>query len=335
MSVGSRLVDSFGRAINYLRISVTDVCNLRCVYCMPEFQTHFLPSAEQLTRAEIGRLARLLVGEGIRKIRLTGGEPLARPDIVDIARDLKSLGLPGGLALSTNGVLFPRYAERLLDAGVDRVNISLDGVDAEHFRKLARRDHVDAVLHAIELAVTMPFARVKINSVIVRGLNDDQIVPLALKAKSARVGVRFIEFMPYGDNPWTPEQYMPAEEIRAILERQFTLRPKPRAIEAGPAEEFTVDGFQGTVGFITPISDRFCATCNRMRLSGTGQLKACLFSTGSVDLRAPMRSGASDAELLAVIAQAVRNKEERHPMTPRMIRGELALPARNMNTIGG
>lgn len=329
------LVDSYGRTITYLRISVTDVCNLRCVYCMPEFQTTFLPGENVLTRAEIVRLAALLVGQGIRKIRLTGGEPLARPDIVEIARDVRALGLPSGLALSTNGVLLPRYAEALLAAGVDRVNVSLDGVDAEHFRKMARRDHVEAVLRGFEIAAALPFSELKINSVILRGLNDDQILPLAELARDRRIAVRFIEFMPYGDNPWTPEQYVSVAEIRGILERSLRLVPIPRESEAGPAEEYAVEGFHGTVGFISPISDRFCATCNRMRLSCEGQLKACLFSTGQVDLRTPLRSGASDADLLAIVRDAVRRKEERHPMFPEMVTGRLALPARNMNTIGG
>lgn len=329
------LVDSFGRTITYLRISVTDVCNLRCVYCMPEFQTTFLPSENVLTRAEIVRLARLLVGEGVRKIRLTGGEPLARPDIVEIARDVKALGLPGGLAISTNGVLLPKFAESLLAAGVDRVNVSLDGVDAEHFRKMARRDHVEAVLRGFELAVSLPFSKVKVNSVIIRGLNEDQIVPLAGFARDRRIAVRFIEFMPYGDNEWTPEQYVSIAEIRAALERVFRLTPIPRGSEAGPAEEFAVEGFLGTLGFISPISDRFCASCNRMRLSCEGQLKACLFSTGQVDLRTPLRAGASDGDLLAIVQEAVRRKEERHPMFPGMVTGSLALPTRNMNSIGG
>jgi len=333
--MSSRLIDSFGRAITYLRISVTDVCNLRCVYCMPEFQTTFLPTENVLSRAEIVRLARILVGEGVRKIRLTGGEPLARADIVEIARDVKALGLPGGLAISTNGVLLPKLAEPLLSAGVDRVNVSLDGVDAEHFRKMARRDHVEAVLRGFELAASLPFASLKVNSVIIRNLNDDQIVPLASFARDRRIAVRFIEFMPYGDNDWTPEQYVSIAEIRAVLERSFRLSPVARGPEAGPAEEFTVEGFLGTVGFISPISDRFCASCNRMRLSCEGQLKACLFSTGQVDLRGPLRAGASDAEILAIVHEAVRNKEERHPMFPGMTTGALALPTRNMNTIGG
>jgi len=329
------LVDSFGRVITYLRISVTDVCNLRCVYCMPEFQTTFLPTENVLTREEIVRLAALLVSRGIRKIRLTGGEPLARADIVEIARDVKALGLPSGLAISTNGVLLPRYAEALLAAGVDRVNVSLDGVDAEHFRKMARRDHVDAVLRGFELAASLPFAHVKVNSVIIRGLNDDQILPLAGFARDRRIAVRFIEFMPYGDNEWTPEQYMPIAEIRARLESSLRLTPLARGSEAGPAEEYAIEGYEGTVGFISPISDRFCATCNRMRLSCEGQLKACLFSTGQVDLRTPMRAGASDADLLAIVDEAVRRKEERHPMFPEMVPGRLALPTRNMNSIGG
>jgi GTP 3',8-cyclase len=333
--VSGSLLDSYGRAVSYLRISVTDVCNLRCVYCMPESQMRFAPSSELLTREEIVRLARLFVGWGVRKIRLTGGEPLARPDVVEIARDLSRLGLPGGLALSTNGVLFARMAGELFRAGIDRVNISLDAVEAEHFRKMARREHLPAVLEAVETALALPFRRVKVNTVVVRGWNDDQILPLARLARDRRLAVRFIEYMPYGDNPWRAEESMPVAEMRSILERELSLSPLPPGEDAGPAEEFAVEGFSGTIGFISPISDRFCARCNRVRLTSKGELKACLFSTGGVDLRGPLRAGASDGDLAAIVRRAVWGKEERHPLFPGMSPAALALPTRNMNTIGG
>jgi molybdenum cofactor biosynthesis protein A len=333
--VTARLFDSFGRGVSYLRISVTDVCNLRCVYCMPESQTRFAPTADLLTREEIVRLCRLLVGEGVRKIRLTGGEPLARPDIVEIAADLAALGLPGGLALSTNGVLFSRCAIALRAAGVDRVNISLDVVDAEHFRKMTHRDRFEDVLSAVDLALSMGFPKVKVNAVIVRGWNDDQLLPLARIARRHPVSVRFMEYMPYGENPWKPEDHVPVAEMRVRIEAEHRLRELPRGPDAGPAREYSVEGFVGSIGFISPISNQFCAGCNRIRLTSQGRLQACLFGSEGADLREPMRSGAADDAILAAVRRAVWRKEERHPLFPGMSPAALALPTRNMNTIGG
>lgn len=331
----ARLFDSFGRGVSYLRVSVTDACNLRCVYCMPESQTRFTPTADLLTREEIVRLCRILVGEGVRKIRLTGGEPLARPDIVEIAADLATLGLPGGLAISTNGVLLSRCAIALRAAGVDRVNISLDTVDAEHFRKMTRRDRFEDVLSAIEVALSTGFSKVKVNAVIIRGWNDDQVLPLAQIARSQPVSVRFMEYMPYGENTWNPEDHVPVAEMRARIEAEHSLRELPRGPDAGPAQEYSVEGFLGAIGFISPISNRFCASCNRIRLTSQGRLQACLFGSEGADLREPMRAGASDDAILAAVRRAVWKKEERHPMFTGMTPATLALPTRNMNTIGG
>ncbi len=333
------LIDGHGRRINYVRISVTDRCNLRCVYCMPESQA-FRPLAHLMTREEIRRAARLLAGFGITKVRVTGGEPTTRPDLVGIVRDLSEIGFPAGIALSTNGVLFPRMAHDLLAAGLTRVNVSLDAAEAEHFRKMTRRDHLKPVLDSIDLALALPFDKVKINAVVIRGLNDDQILPLAAMTREKNLGVRFIEFMPFGDNDWRDADWIGWAEVRDRLTAAgFTLTPFEKEIVAGPADEYRVTGplgeHRGTIGFITPISDRFCDTCNRMRLTQDGFLKGCLFGHNDVDLLRPMRSGATEEDLAALVERAAAVKEERHPMFVGMRKNMLPLHARNMSEIGG
>lgn len=333
------LVDGHGRRITYVRISVTDRCNLRCVYCMPEDQK-FRPMPHLLTREEIARTARLLASLGVTKVRITGGEPTTRPDLVAIVSDLRDIGFPGGIALSTNGVLFPRMAHDLLAAGLTKVNLSLDSAEAEHFRKMARRDHFEPVLRAIELALTLPFDSVKINAVVIRGMNDDQILPLAAMTFAKDLSVRFIEFMPFGNNDWKDADFVSWEETRdRLLAAGYELTPIARTFVAGPADEYSVKSplgaHRGSLGFITPISDRFCDTCNRMRVTQDGFLKGCLFGHRDVDLLSPMRQGASDEELLALVRRAAEVKEERHPMFVGMEKGLLPLHARNMSEIGG
>lgn len=343
----SVLVDGHGRRVTYVRISVTDRCNLRCVYCMPEDQK-FRPLPHLLTREEIVRAARLLRGLGVTKVRLTGGEPTTRPDLVEIVREVARIGFPDGIALSTNGVLFPRMARALLDAGLSRVNISLDAAEAEHFARMARRDHFQPVRESIELALSLPFQAVKLNAVVVRGLNDDQVVPLVSLTREKALGVRFIEFMPFGDNGWKQSDWIGWKEIRdRIVAAGFELTAVDRELLAGPAEEYRVSSWlpgpgegvrtehRGRVGFITPISDRFCDTCNRMRLTQDGLLKGCLFGHNDVDLRSPMRSGATDADLVAAIRHAAAVKEERHPMFVGMTKAGLPLHPRNMSEVGG
>jgi cyclic pyranopterin phosphate synthase len=342
-----RLIDGHGRAITYVRISITDRCNLRCVYCMPEDQT-FRPLPHLMTRDEIRRAARLLQSFGVSKVRLTGGEPTTRPDLVDIVSDLHTIGFPGGIALSTNGVLFPKMAHALVSAGLDRVNISLDAVEAEHFRKLTRRDHLQPVLNGIELALTLPFESVKVNVVVLRGFNDDQVLPLAALTRDRRLAVRFIEFMPFGDNGWTEKEWVGWEEVyEKLVTAGYLLTPVARTPVSGPAEEYHVESLTegpegpirrrhlGAVGFITPISDRFCDSCNRMRLTQDGFLKGCLFGQNDVDLLKPMRAGASDEDLSKLIQHAAAIKEERHPMFVGMSKATLPLHGRNMSEIGG
>lgn len=341
------LVDSHGRQVTYVRISVTDRCNLRCVYCMPEEQK-FRAAPHLMTRGEIARAARLLRGFGVTKVRLTGGEPTTRPDLAAIVRDLSAIGFPSGIALSTNGVLFPRMAHDLLAAGLTRVNISLDAAEAEHFRKMARRDHFRPVMDSIELALSLPFESVKLNAVVIRGFNDGEVLPLTAMTKDRSLSVRFIEFMPYGDNAWKQNDWIGWEEIRdRILSAGYELTPVHKGPVEGPADEFRVasasgrDGerdrveHRGRVGFIAPVSDRFCDTCNRMRLTQDGFLKGCLFGHHDVDLLQPMRQGATEQELSALVLEAARAKEERHPMFVGMEKRRLPLQSRNMSEVGG
>ncbi len=333
------LIDGHGRRITYVRISVTDRCNLRCVYCMPEDQK-FRPLPHLMAREEIRRAASLLASFGIRKVRITGGEPTTRPDLVEIVRDMAAIGLPGGIALSTNGVLFPRMAHDLLAAGLTKVNVSLDAAEAEHFRKMARRDHFEPVMRSIELALSLPFDSVKINAVVIRGLNDDQILPLAAMTKDRRLGVRFIEFMPFGNNDWKETDWIGWEEVYdRLVAAGYVLTPIQKTLVAGPADEYRVRSplgeHVGTLGFITPISDRFCDTCNRMRLTQDGFLKGCLFGHNDVDLLGPMRAGAGDEDLALLLRRSAAIKEERHPMFVGMSKATLPLHARNMSEIGG
>ncbi len=333
------LIDGHGRRITYVRISVTDRCNLRCVYCMPENQT-FRPLPHLMTREEIRRTADLLASFGVTKVRITGGEPTTRPDLVEIVRDLAAIGFPNGIALSTNGVLFPRMAHDLLAAGLTKVNVSLDAAEAEHFRKMARRDHFQPVLDSIDLALSLPFDSVKINAVIIRGFNDDQILPLAAMTRQKKLGVRFIEFMPFGNNDWKDADWIGWHEVRdRLVAAGYELTLVEKDLVAGPADEYRVRGplgeHVGTIGFITPVSDRFCDTCNRMRLTQDGFLKGCLFGHNDVDLLRPLRAGASDEELAAVVERAAAVKEERHPMFVGMRKNMLPLHARNMSEIGG
>jgi cyclic pyranopterin phosphate synthase len=333
------LVDGHGRRITYARISVTDRCNLRCVYCMPEDQT-FRPLPHLMTREEIARAAHLLSALGVTKVRLTGGEPTTRPDLAGIVADLAAIGFPGGIALSTNGVLFPRVARDLLAAGLTRVNISLDAAEAEHFRKMSRRDHFEPVTESIRLALELPFDRVKLNAVVIRGFNDGEVVKLAAWTADRDLSVRFIEFMPFGDNAWKAEEFVGWEEMKGWLEAAgYVLTPLEKGPVSGPADEYRVSSaageHRGTVGFITPVSDRFCDTCNRMRLTQDGFLKGCLFGHRDVDLLRPMRRGASEEELLSLVREAALVKEEKHPMFLGMSKASLPLHSRNMSEVGG
>lgn len=306
------LEDPFARRVSYLRVSVTDACNLRCVYCMPAEGRPREPKAPPPARSELDRLVSLLVLLGVRKVRVTGGEPTTRPDLVEIVRDLGRHRLPGGLALSTNGVRFAPLAADLRRAGLTGVNFSLDAVTEEGFLRMSRRERLGDVLEALDVALSLEFRFVKVNAVVMRGWNDGEVDGLVDLARRRPVEVRFIELMPFEASGWDPARLVPGSEIRALVERTDPLEPLPRGDHSGPARVFTSAGWAGRIGFVSPMSDGFCGGCNRVRLTSEGRLRACLFAGGEVDLLGPLRAGAGDDELAALVRQAVALKVPSH-----------------------
>jgi GTP 3',8-cyclase len=276
---GDRLIDSFGRVHDNLRISVTDRCNLRCTYCMPEDVT-FLPKDELLKFEEIARFVRVAVGLGLTKIRLTGGEPLLRRDLHILVAML--VGIPGltDIGLTTNGLLLRSQAQSLYDAGLRRLNVSLDTLDPERFRALARRDGVEQVVDGLLAARRVGFQRIKVNAIAIRGSTEEDVVPLAHFARENGFDLRFIEYMPIGAEPWEREKMLPASEILEMLEVEFgPLAPAHDYDPHAPAMEFAYADGRGRVGMIASVSRPFCRQCNRLRLTAEGKVRNCLRST--------------------------------------------------------
>lgn len=325
------LTDTFGRRHTYLRISLTERCNLRCQYCMPEEGVPLKPKDEILTFEEIVRLARLFVAEGVDKLRLTGGEPLVRKDIEALAEQLGALPGLKMLALTTNGLLLPKKLPRLHAAGVNLLNISLDTLRPDRFRHITRRDGLETVQEAIRLALDLGYDPVKINCVVMRGVNDDELADFVAMTADAPVEVRFIEYMPFDGNGWTDRQMMPYAEMIAHLEVRF---PTLERLADGPndtSKTYRVPGFRGRVGFITSMSEHFCSTCNRLRLTADGHLKVCLFGASEVSLRDLLRAGATDDDLRPILHAAVQRKKAAHAGMYEIARTE----NRPMILIGG
>ena len=324
------LVDPFGRTIRDLRISVTDRCNFRCTYCMPEEGMTWLPRSEVLTFEEIERIARLFVERfGVEGIRLTGGEPTVRAHLPVLVSKLAPLG--ADLALTTNGATFRLLADELREAGLRRVNISLDTLDREKFERMTRRDELVRVLDGIEAAKEAGFAPVKINAVVERGVNDDEIVDLARFGREHDVEMRFIEFMPLdGGGGWVDTMVVGQDEIVQRIAEVFPLEQMP-ARGAAPADRWRYLDGGGTVGVIPTVTKPFCGDCDRVRLTADGQFRTCLFETREFDLRALLRGGASDDDLAAEIERAVGTKWAGHQI------GQVTFvkPRRSMSQIGG
>jgi cyclic pyranopterin phosphate synthase len=323
------LVDGFGRVHRDLRISVTDRCNFRCTYCMPEEGMQWLPRDEVLTFEEIERIARLMVERyGVTSIRLTGGEPTVRSHLPVLVAKLAALGVD--LSLTTNGASLGLIAEDLAAAGLRRINISLDSLRPERFTAITRRDSLPAVLDGIEAAIAAGLAPVKINVVLVRGVNDDEVIDFATFGRDRGVTIRFIEWMPLdaGDT-WTGEQVVTQDEIVAAIGAVFPLEPVRRGSE--PAERFRYLDGRGEVGVIASVTKPFCGDCDRVRLTADGQLRSCLFSVDDHDLRRLLRSGGSDADLAAAIEACVAAKQAGHAI------GQVTFirPRRSMSQIGG
>ena len=325
-------IDRNNRVINYLRISLTDRCNLRCAYCMPEEGIRCLPHAEILTYEEILRLARLAVGGGIRKVRLTGGEPLVRKGVVEFVCRLGELEGLEVIGLTTNGVLLADYAEDLRACGVSRINVSLDTLRPDRYARITRRDAFHRVLEGLRAAERAGFKPIKINVVAMRGVNDDEILDFARLSLEKPYHVRFIEFMPVGaENGWTKDRFISTDEIRERIGRLGSLRPLQHRPMDGPAERFVLEGGRGEIGFIGALSHRFCSQCNRLRLTSAGTLRGCLFSDEEIDVKTPLRSGASDEVLSGLIQRAIETKPAGHGsllQSPRKC-------SRPMSTIGG
>lgn len=324
--------DGFGRIIDYLRLSVTDRCNLRCVYCLPEAAARFAPGADLLSDDEIVALAGAFARLGTSKIRLTGGEPLVRPGLAALVRRLRALPGIEDLSLSTNGVLLAGLAVELKEAGLSRVNVSLDTLDPERFSRIARFGSLSSVLAGVEAAVEAGLAPVKLNVVVARGMNDDEIGAFAALTEKKSLHVRFIELMPMGETGFfTPERRVPLGEMMAAA---GPLEPASAApLGHGPARYYRRPAAAGTVGFISALSCGFCDACNRVRLSSNGTLIPCLDGDDGVDLRAPLRSGAGRETLAALIRDAIRAKPESHGMVARASAAEQN--PRYMCSIGG
>jgi cyclic pyranopterin phosphate synthase len=308
------VIDGFGRSIEYLRISVTDRCNFRCVYCMPERGLDWIPRDDVLSAAEIHDVVAQLVPLGLRRIRITGGEPTIRRDVCDIIARVRSIDGVDDIALSTNGVRLEAMAGDLRAAGVSRVNISVDSLRADRIAAIARRDLKLDPIRVLHAALDAGFDPVKINAVIVRGMNDDEIVPLARLATELPVHVRFIELMPVGDMADTGfEHVVPADEILTVARQALgvLLPDVGPALGNGPARYYRAPGAPGTIGVITPMTHTYCASCNRVRLTADGRLRTCLFGDHEVDLRTPLRAG---IPLQSLVARAMADKPREHAL---------------------
>src|SRR2546421_149156 len=326
------LRDGHGRLIGDLRVWVTDRCNFRCQYCMPAEGLPWLERAEILTFEEIERLVSLFASLGVRDVRLTGGEPLVRRDFPRLARMLSDIEDLADLSVTTNGFLLERDAERLVAAGINRFNVSVDSLQRDRFYQLTRRDALDHVLRGLEKLASFPEAHpIKINAVAIRGFTEQEVLPFAELARQTPYEVRFIEFMPLdADHAWTADQVLTGAEIREAIEAVYPLTAEPREASA-TARVYRFADSPGRIGFINPVSEPFCADCNRVRLTADGRLRTCLFSLHETDLRAPLRDGTSDEELEQIIRAAVWRKELKHHVGER----GFVQPARSMSAIGG
>jgi cyclic pyranopterin phosphate synthase len=326
------LHDGHGRRISDLRISVTDRCNFRCQYCMPAEGLPWLDRGELLSFEEIGRIVRLLAGIGIEDVRLTGGEPLVRRDLPRLVGILAAIDGVRDLSLTTNGYLLERDAGALVEAGISRVNVSIDSLQRDNFFELTRRDALPQVLRGLDAIAAHPSVQpVKVNAVAMRGFTEDEVERFCEFARSTSFQVRFIEFMPLdADRAWTPEAVLAGEELRRMIEAIHPLEELPREPSA-TARVFRFADGKGEIGFVNPVSEPFCSDCNRLRLTAEGKLRTCLFSMHETDLRGPLRDGAGDAELVSIVRDAVWRKELKHRVNEPGFRQ----PPRTMSAIGG
>ena len=346
------LVDSYGRTLRDLRISITDRCNFRCLYCLPETEAahnfyrgrwanlpnstpivqQWVPRTKILSFEEIERVVRIAVDLGIQKIRLTGGEPLLRNDVdVLVARVAKIPGIQD-LAMTTNGFLFPEKARKLREAGLRRISFSLDSLDAANFKKITGRDGLEEVLTSIKLAQDLGFRPVKVNAVVIRDINDHEIVALAEFAREHNLSFRFIEFMPLDSaRAWLKEMVVSGREILERLQERFTLKPVRSDNASETATRWAFEDGRGEIGIIAPVSEPFCGHCNRIRMTADGKIRTCLFSVTEHDLRTMLRDGCSDEQIAEWLKGVVWQKEERHHIGE----ADFVPASRSMSCIGG
>ncbi len=328
------LTDSYGRRIKSMRISITDKCNFRCTYCMPAEGLPWLKKAEILSYEEIVHVARVAISLGIEQIRLTGGEPLVRRDVPELIRQLRAIDGLHSLSLTTNGILLKQQSKALAEAGLTRINVSLDSLMREKFAQLTRRDQLDRVLEGLEEVEKYPTIHpIKINAVAIRGYSEAEVLDFVRFARNKAYVMRWIEFMPLdADQAWRKEDILTGGEMKAIIEAEYG--PLVQITSGDPSEtarRYTFSDGIGEVGFINPVSEPFCSTCDRIRITADGQLRTCLFATDETDLRTVLRSGADDELLAATLRQAVWKKELKHYIGDKRFKHA----SRSMSMIGG
>lgn len=333
MSQREPLIDGFGRMHTNLRVSVTDRCNIRCFYCMPAENVRFKPRRELLNFEEIARFVRVLAEMGVNKVRLTGGEPLVRHDLSLLVAMLSQVPGIRDIALTTNGMLLAEQAEALRKAGLKRLNISLDSLSPATFFKISRREGLEQVLEGIFAAQKVGFEKIRLNAVAIRGITEQEVVPLGQFAREHGMEMRFIEFMPLdADGAWDTEQVLSGAAIREVLEREIgPLVPLAVEDPSQPATDYAFADGRGRIGFINPVTQPFCHNCNRLRLTAEGRVRNCLFSTEEWDAREILRGGGSDDDLAALVAASIGAKRAGHGIDS----DEFVKPARAMYQIGG
>jgi cyclic pyranopterin phosphate synthase len=326
--------DRFGRIHDDLRVSVTDRCNLRCTYCMPE-EPHWFPRDQILRYEEIARLVAIAASNGVRKVRITGGEPLVRRDLPDLIRMLQQLPTIKDLSLTTNGILLSEMVDDLRRAGLKRVNVSLDTLLAHRFRAMSRRDALSRVLDGIAAATRAGMTPLKVNTVVLRGQNDDEIERLAGHAREHDWELRFIEFMPLENGgTWDMSRVVTGAEVRERIEAQWPLEPDPDRDPHAPATRFLYRDGNGAIGFINSVTEPFCLTCSRLRLTADGHFRVCLYDRNEFDLKTPLRAGATDRDIENLMRRAIRGKDRGGALEILETRAVLPM-ARTMHQIGG
>ncbi len=328
-----KLVDSYKRKIEYLRISVTDRCNLRCLYCMPSEGVELASPESILRYEEILRVARISVEHGVKSIRITGGEPLVRKGILEFIRELSALKGLRDISLTTNGVVLKKFAAPLKEAGLNRVNVSLDSLHRERFARVTRGDKLTAVLEGLDEAERVGLTPVKINMVVIKGFNDNEIVDFARISVDKPFHVRFIEYMPFNtEEGWDRDKCISADEIKNLIAKELPVEAiTEKGAGSGPARRFKIKGSRGELGFISPVTRHFCGECNRLRLTADGKIRACLFSDTEVDLRDALRNGSDDTVIEQLLFNAVMEKPAGHQINENIFKK----CSRTMSLIGG